>query len=78
MKWNYRLVEVETPEGTYVGLFEVYYDDDDIPTMRTTDPTYFVDDGEDAKEDIIKSLKRAVENASKYPVLIDKEVFNNQ
>ena len=64
-KWNYQIVEVD---GT-VGLYEVFYNEDNEPEYRTLEPVVFA--GYAKAENIIHELKVAVRDARGYPVLSD-------
>ena len=68
MTWNYRIVRTQTPDGPQYGVFEVYYDDDGRPSMRTVDPITFTGDTE---EEVREDLARA---ARPLTVLDDSEI----
>jgi hypothetical protein len=68
MTWNYRVIR--SAEGAF-GLYEVYYNQDDVPIARSSTPITFVCDEEEGKEGILESLKLALESAERLEVLDD-------
>lgn len=58
MSWHYQLIK----DKDGVGLHEVYMDG----TAYTEDPISFYGD---SKEEILESLKQAIQDIEKYPVL---------
>ena len=68
--WNYRLVRLE--DG-WVGLYEVYYDGNDRPHMRTDDPTTLGGENEaEAQADLLYAIA-----ALGKPILEDKDIHGH-
>lgn len=80
MSWNYRIVKRyytdlrSGEERSFYALHEVYYDEDGNPNARTVEPISFQCDEEEGPEGIQGSLKIALDDATKHPVLDDKEL----
>lgn len=72
MPWNYRLVEVKTPHGVEVGVYEVYYDSNMNPTSRTENPCTL---SGDTLDDVLGDWSM-MEGAFKSDVLSD-DLFSN-
>ena len=70
MNWNYRIIKYR--EGKGYGLHEVYYEKKN-PVWMTVDPIGFVGDPSEGSEGIISSLKMALADAKKHPVLDELE-----
>lgn len=67
MKWNYRVVRTRDPDGdVYLGIHEVYYDDNDKPESATAHPSRVFADG--TLGGLLWVLSKMLEGASK-PVL---------
>lgn len=71
--WNYRIVSGD-PDHTYVGIYEVYYDDAGRPFARTSDPIGLF--GDSVKE-LRADLSRVLE-AFEKPVLSVDEIGANR
>lgn len=67
--WNYRLVRLGDGQ---VDLYEVYYTEEGVPFMRTTDPAGVV--GDDAKDALL--CYQMMGSAFHKPVL-DDSVFDS-
>lgn len=74
--WNYRLILHDSGDQMlwWVGLHEVYYDEQDEIVNWTELPITFqvsLDDyaPEEARDDVILSLTRALKNAQEKPML---------
>lgn len=67
MTWNYRLVQLDDS----IGVYEVYYDANDQPNLRTLEPANLIgfDGLDDLKEDI-KHMLRALDEE-----ILSDEVF---
>jgi hypothetical protein len=65
--WNYRIVRYHGGGG--LGLHEVYYDEKGKPTHMTESPVSFFVVEDETSLDLIKSLKAALSDAERYPVL---------
>lgn len=73
MIWNYRIVHVPNEWGEVeYGIYEVFYEDDKSPWLRTERPIDFV---ADTPEDLIRILQMALKDAQKYRVLEDSEFY---
>ena len=68
--WNYRWVEVQHGDETEIGLYEVYYDDEGIPTSRSTEPTSFTGA---TRMEAMDSYSRA-QRAMIEPILKDSDI----
>jgi hypothetical protein len=76
MTWNYRLILHDldaSHERHWVGLHEVYYEEEKIKGWTDT-AVSFVSDGEDMANDVINSLEMALRDAKEKPVLKESEI----
>ena len=75
MTWNYRMIRYNDEKG--FGIHEVYYDEDGEPDGMTVNAVSFaVGYLEDGPEDLARSLKQALSDATKLTIL-DESLFNN-
>lgn len=66
MTWNYRLMRHRGPgDEITLAVHEVYYDESGVPNGWTEKPVSF---GGHTPEDVIESLRRAIEGCGK-PIL---------
>lgn len=72
MHWNYRIVKTETKDGPDWGIYEVYYDENDKPIMRTVDPIAFTSD--EGPEGVIDAINLALGTMKVHGVLDDSEI----
>jgi hypothetical protein len=66
MSWNYRIIHYAN--GAY-GLHEVHYDDEGNISTRTLEPVSFSCDQEEGPKGIRSSLRLALADASRLPVV---------
>jgi hypothetical protein len=66
MSWNYRIIHYAN--GAY-GLHEVHYDDEGNISSRTLEPISFYSDQEEGPKGIRSSLRLALADASRLPVV---------
>lgn len=71
MSWNYRIVS----HGEWCGLHEVHYNAAGSVTSFTANPVTFVCDSEE-QGGIVASLRRALTDAERLPVLVASELFS--
>ena len=69
MTWNLRIVKSESAGGDFYGIYEVYYDKNNKPEMRTESPT---DVGGDSLEDLLEYQEMLCE-AWDAPILTDDD-----
>ena len=72
MTWNYRIIR--HADG-HLALHEVVYDDDGNPETMTDRATDFVSDADEGRDEIIRSLENALDDARKLSVL-DVGIFS--
>jgi hypothetical protein len=78
MHWNYRIVRYRNAPDQF-GLHEVYYNDPGEAMSMTAEPITFVSDDHDAavgttpRDDIIRSLEQALQDARTLPVFDEPE-----
>lgn len=72
MSWNYRIVH--HLDGGWYALHEVHYDEDGLP-WGMTDPITFICEQDEGPEGVMHSLKLALSDASKHPVLEEPKVW---
>lgn len=64
MTWNYRIID----HGEHLALHEVYYRDGK-PSSYTAGPVAFICGKDEGPQDIIRSLAKALNDATNKPVL---------
>ena len=72
MTWNYRIIHYTA--GGY-GLHEVFYDDKGEVEGWTDQAIDFGCDEDEGKEGVIKSLKLALKDAKRQPVMEEKDAL---
>lgn len=73
MNWNYRIIRTnERGLGELFSLHEVFYDDSDQPTSRTTDPIDF--GSYESPDELRKAITLAAADAVNRDVLDDSEI----
>ena len=68
MTWNYRRIALD--DGS-IGIYEVYYDKQDKPELRTTDPVSLY--SFDGPEDLEQDLNYIRLSALGQPILTEKD-----
>lgn len=80
MYWNYRLVKVRLNGFFKIGIYEVYYDQNDKPFSRTTNPisidAFLEDKSQQETVDCLREEFNQILKAFNKPVLNDEVVFN--
>ena len=72
MSWNYRVIRSENSDGAvWLGICEVYYDEDGTPSSRTDIPKVVSDDAEPSALDQMRSTLKMMLKALDKPVLDD-------
>jgi hypothetical protein len=71
MSWNYRIIRYADPDAGF-GLHEVYYGCDGKPETMTVEPITFTASAEEGAVGIVASLRQAVADAERLPVLDEK------
>jgi hypothetical protein len=71
MTWNYRIIK----HKEHFALHEVYYDEECHPYSYTNKAIEFICDIDEGYKGIVGSLKMALRDARRHPVL-DIEVFD--
>lgn len=76
MSWNYRLIIHDDGEleNQWIGLHEVYYDDQGYVTFWTLGPVEFVTTLDEGQDSIVESLRMALRDASEKEMLIESEL----
>ncbi|MDC1299899.1 hypothetical protein N8Z24_00170 [bacterium] len=82
--WNYRIVKkVEDGKWAHYSIHEVHYDDNGKPEMVSVDPIPFEEiehineiTDDEAVQNIIKSMERALKTLKKYPVFVPPEEWS--
>lgn len=62
--WNYRVMEFNTPDGSWRAIHEVHYDDEGRPRAYTENPTQLVwevDEGDGSPKTTIERLREALD-----------------
>ena len=71
MQWNYRIVSEQAPEGEFLQLYEVYYDDGKIIGMLEKPSTPYGESLDELQADINHMVE-----AFRRPVLKLKDLEN--
>lgn len=71
--WNYRIVRHHKP-AEWLGLHEVYYDEDGNPNALTAQPISFSCDPDEGPGGIVGSLEMALADARERPILDRSEI----
>ena len=75
MTWRYQIILHDKAEHPWYGLHEVYVGMEGVEGVgHTEEPISFVCDENEGSEGIINSLKMALQDAGKLPVLKESEV----
>ncbi len=75
MSWNYRIVQHD--EG-WMGLHEVYYNDNGTPSLYTAKPVGFIATEDEDETAIIESLELALRDARTRPVLKASDITGSK
>ena len=71
MQWNYRIVSEQAPEGEFLQLYEVYYDDGKIIGMLENPSKPYGENVDELQADMNHMME-----AFKKPVLSMKDLEN--
>jgi hypothetical protein len=88
MTWNYRVLLTEVPSFKEDGnpvlaaqIYEVYYNETGVPSMRTVNPVSAYGEGEtvaEAVDELVTSLRRMLAYAERFAAVhildLDKEI----
>lgn len=69
--WNYRIMAREYDEDFYLGVYEVYYDDDGTPNGYSTDPITI---GSETKKGVCWVVNR-IKDSTRKPILYYGDKF---
>lgn len=63
MTWNHRIVKFKSEHGEYLGICEVYYDEDDKPFAHDKEPSVQGETVEEIKQQLewmLESVKKPI------------------